>query len=54
LVKRESNGWKRVRVTKDAYGNSLGFNPANAITTLLYSGEQFDQRIAMQYLRARY
>jgi len=38
----------------DAYGNNLGFDPATALTKLLYSGEQFDQRIAMQYLRARY
>ena len=27
---------------------------SSALTSLLYSGEQFDQRIAMQYLRARY
>jgi RHS repeat-associated protein len=32
----------------------LNFNPANALTSLLYSGEQFDQRTEMQYLRARY
>ncbi len=38
----------------DAYGNALGFTPAQAATTLLYSGEQFDQRAQMQYLRARY
>jgi RHS repeat-associated protein len=38
----------------DAYGNPLTFTPANALTSLLYTGEQFDQRIAMQYLRARY
>jgi RHS repeat-associated protein len=37
-----------------AYGNNLGFDPATALTTHLYSGEQFDQRIAMHYLRARY
>jgi RHS repeat-associated protein len=37
----------------DAYGNAIGFNPALAATTYLYSGEQWDQRIAMQYLRAR-
>lgn len=41
-------------VAYDAYGNNLGFDAATALTTLLYSGEQFDQRIAMQYLRARY
>ncbi|MCY2989032.1 MAG: RHS repeat-associated core domain-containing protein, partial [Planctomycetota bacterium] len=38
----------------DAYGNAIGFNPALALTTFLYSGEQFDQRLQMQYLRARY
>jgi RHS repeat-associated protein len=38
----------------DAYGNALGFTPTQAATTLLYSGEQFDQRAQMQYLRARY
>ena len=38
----------------DAYGNAHGFTPAQAATTLLYSGEQFDQRVQMQYLRARY
>jgi len=38
----------------DAYGNAIGFNPALVLTTLLYSGEQFDQRLQMQYLRARY
>ena len=38
----------------DAYGVPLGFDPILSATTHLYSGEQFDQRIAMQYLRARY
>jgi RHS repeat-associated protein len=38
----------------DAYGNAIGFNAAAALTTLLYSGEQFDSRIGQQYLRARY
>ena len=38
----------------DAYGNALGFNTATALTSLLYSGEQFDQKLAMQYLRARF
>jgi len=38
----------------DAYGNALGFNPAHAATSYLYSGEQFDTRIGQQYLRARY
>jgi len=38
----------------DAYGNAIGFYPTDALTTLLYSGEQFDQRLQMQYLRARY
>jgi RHS repeat-associated protein len=38
----------------DAYGNAVGFDPSTAATTLLYSGEQFDARLQMQYLRARY
>ena len=38
----------------DAYGNAHGFDPAAALTSLLYCGEQFDQKIEMQYLRARY
>jgi RHS repeat-associated protein len=38
----------------DAYGLPINFDAAAAFTNLLYSGEQFDQRIAMQYLRARY
>ncbi len=38
----------------DAYGLPVNFDPATALTNLLYSGEIFDQRIAMQYLRARY
>jgi RHS repeat-associated protein len=38
----------------DAYGNPIGFDPAAALTTLLYSGEQLDQLTGLQYLRARY
>jgi RHS repeat-associated protein len=48
----------------DAYGNMLAIykgdgtflssNAANALTTLLYSGQQFDSQIGMQYLRGRY
>jgi RHS repeat-associated protein len=38
----------------DAYGNAVGFDPSTAATTLLYSGEQFDARLQMQYLRARF
>lgn len=48
----------------DAYGQMLavhnstgglvGTSAADALTTLLYSGEQFDSRIGQQYLRARY
>jgi RHS repeat-associated protein len=38
----------------DAYGNALGFNPADALTEFLYSGEQFDSKIGQQYLRAIY
>ena len=38
----------------DAYGNALGFDPKEALTEFLYSGEQFDAKIGQQYLRARY
>jgi RHS repeat-associated protein len=38
----------------DAYGNTIGFNPSEALTEFLYSGEQFDSKIGQQYLRARY
>jgi RHS repeat-associated protein len=32
----------------------IGFTLANALTTLLYSGEMTDQLTGLQYLRARY
>jgi RHS repeat-associated protein len=38
----------------DAYGNALGFDPNQALTEFLYSGEQFDSKIGQQYLRQRY
>jgi RHS repeat-associated protein len=38
----------------DAYGNALGFDPNQALTEFLYSGEQFDSKIGQQYLRARF
>ena len=38
----------------DAYGNAVGFDPTEALTEYLYSGEQFDSKIGQQYLRARY
>ncbi len=38
----------------DAYGNALGFNAAEAMTNLLYSGEQFNPVSGLQYLRARW
>jgi RHS repeat-associated protein len=38
----------------DAFGNGLTSNPASPATTLLYSGEQWDAGLGMQYLRARY
>jgi RHS repeat-associated protein len=37
----------------DAYGLPLGFNPAESATTLLYSGEQYDQRDDLYYFRGR-
>jgi RHS repeat-associated protein len=38
----------------DAFGSPLGFDPSTAATTLLFSGEQWDARVQMHYLRARY
>lgn len=38
----------------DVYGAALGFTESAAATSLLYSGEQFDQRVHLQYLRARF
>ncbi len=38
----------------DAYGNAIGFDPASALTSHLYSGERFDATTGLQYLRARY
>jgi RHS repeat-associated protein len=38
----------------DAYGNAIGFIPADALTTLLYNSEQFDHLSGLSYLRARY
>jgi RHS repeat-associated protein len=37
-----------------AYGLAIGFDEAAALTTLLYSGEAFDSRVGLQYLRARW
>lgn len=39
--------------TYTAYGLPIGFDQATALTALLYSGEWFDSRIDLQYLRAR-
>jgi len=38
----------------DAYGVATGFDPSNAGTNLLYTGEQFDSSLDQYYLRARY
>ncbi|TWU08631.1 tRNA(Glu)-specific nuclease WapA precursor [Symmachiella macrocystis] len=37
-----------------AYGIAIGFDEAQALTALLYSGEAFDSRVGLQYLRARW
>ncbi|TWT32078.1 RHS repeat-associated core domain-containing protein [Blastopirellula retiformator] len=39
---------------RNAIAGVVGTTEAAALTTLLYSGEQFDSRIGQQYLRARY
>ncbi len=38
----------------DAYGIAIGFDPASALTSLLYSGELYDAQLQLQYLRARW
>ena len=38
----------------DAYGKALGFDPATAITEMLFNGESFNARTGQQYLRARW
>jgi RHS repeat-associated protein len=38
----------------DGYGVMLGANPANAATSLLYTGEMYDSSASMYYLRARW
>jgi RHS repeat-associated protein len=38
----------------DGYGVMLGGNPANAATSLLYTGEMYDSSASMYYLRARW
>ncbi|SFJ28094.1 RHS repeat-associated core domain-containing protein [Planctomicrobium piriforme] len=38
----------------DAYGNLLNMQASAAITSYLYSGEQFDASIGQQYLRSRW
>ena len=38
----------------DAYGSLLNMQPGNALTSLLYSGEQFNPVAGLQYLRARW
>jgi len=37
----------------DAYGNAIGFDPANAATDYLHNGEPFDAKTGRVYLRAR-
>ena len=50
----DANGKILQRYNYDAYGNAIGFNPADAFTNLLYSGEQFNPTSGLQYLRARW
>ena len=42
------------RYNYDAYGNAIGFVPANALTQYLYCSERFDAKLGWTYLRARY
>ncbi len=38
----------------DAYGNAISFDASAALTSLLYSGEEFNVNTGFSYLRARY
>ncbi|MEM7682299.1 MAG: RHS repeat-associated core domain-containing protein [Planctomycetota bacterium] len=40
--------------TYDAYGNAVGFDASQALTSLLYSGEFTNAGTGNQYLRARW
>jgi RHS repeat-associated protein len=40
--------------TYDAYGVAINFDPSQATTNILYSGEVWEQSIGLQYLRARW
>ena len=53
LVTAGGSTWTKT-LTYDAYGNAVGFDPATAITELLYNGESFNSRTGQQYLRARW
>ena len=50
----DSAGTVTANYAYDAYGNAHGFNPADAATSMLYTGEMYDSSAAMYYLRARY
>jgi RHS repeat-associated protein len=47
------NPYVAAQYNYDAYGKNL-FDTSNTATNMLYSGEQFDPNLQMQYLRARY
>jgi RHS repeat-associated protein len=47
------NGINQV-FTYDAFGVAINFDPTQAITNILYSGEVWEQSIGLQYLRARW
>ena len=48
------NGAIKQQYSYDAYGNAHGFHAKDALTNLLYSGEQFNAVSGLQYLRARW
>ena len=55
----DNNGAVTANYAYDAYGKMLGGNPGvtdgkQSATDLLYTGEQFDPGLQMEYLRARY
>ena len=53
LVTAGGSTWTKT-LTYDAYGNAGGFDPATALTEMLYNGESFNATTGQQYLRARW
>ena len=48
-----NNGVRQI-LTYDAFGNAIGFNPGDALTSHLYNGERTDSTTGFQYLGQHY